>query len=212
MANIKYSELIDEVLPALAADPSDPVTENAIKRAVIEFCSSSWIWKYMPDPIDVVSGEAYYDLEPLTGTDITTIMDVLHNNVPITPKTTTQLDNEIPGWRTTKATPKYYTQVDTEQVILAPIPADNIATGLTMTLVLQPSQSATGFPKWIFNQYIYALADGAISKLMLMPGKPWSDAATGLDRRMRFEEAISNARNNSISALGRAAGRVAYQH
>ena len=31
MANIKYSELLDEVLPYLAADPSDPVTENAIK-------------------------------------------------------------------------------------------------------------------------------------------------------------------------------------
>lgn len=212
MANIKYSELIDEVLPALAADPSDPVTENAIKRAVIEFCSSSWIWKYLPDPMDVVAGEAYYDLEPLSGTDITTMMDVLHNNVPITPKTTTQLDNEIPGWRTTKLTPKYYTQVDTEQLILAPVPADNVASGLTMTLVLQPSQTATGFPKWIFNQYIYALADGAISKLMLMPGKPWSDAATGLDRRARFENAIANARNNSVSALGRAAGRVTYQH
>ena len=162
--------------------------------------------------MSVTANEAYYDLEPLSGTDITAIMDVLHNNVPLTPKTTTQLDHEIPGWRTTGATPKYYTQVDTEQLILAPVPPDNVANGLTMTLVLQPSQSATGFPKWIFNQYIYALADGAISKLMLMPGKPWSDAAVGLDRRARFEEAIANARNNSISALGRAAGRVASQH
>jgi hypothetical protein len=212
VANIKYSELIDEVLPALGADPSDPVTENAIKRAVIEFCASSWIWKYLPDPLSVTANEAYYDLEPLSGTDIVTIMDVLHNNVPLTPKTTTQLDHEIPGWRTTQATPKYYTQVDTEQLILAPIPPDNLANGLTMTLVLQPSQSASGFPKWIYNQYLYSLADGAISKLMLMPGKPWSDAATGLDRRTRFEQAIANARNSSVSALSRAAGRVAYQH
>lgn len=212
MANIKYSELLDEVLPLLAADPSDPVTENAIKRSVIEFCAGSWIWQYLPDPIDVAAGENVYDLEPPPGADITTIMDVSYNRVPLTDKSLTWLDQELPGWRSTRATPKYFTQVDTEQVILAPLPDTNLSGGLVMTLALQPSQSATSFPKWIFNQYIYTLADGAVSKLMLMPGKGWTDLQNGLDRRNRFEAAIANARNNSASALGRAATRVKSQH
>lgn len=212
MANVKYSELLDEVLPSLPADPSDPVTENAIKRAVIEFCASSWIWRYIPDPLSVVAGEAFYDLEPPAGADIATVIDVALNNVPLTPKAIEQLNAEIPGWRTTQVTPKYFTQVDTEQIILAAVPPTSITDGLTMTLALQPNQSATGFPKWIFNQYIYALADGALAKLMLMPNKPWTDAKTGADRRNRFEAAIANARNSVTSGLGRAAGRVKYQH
>lgn len=212
MANSKYSDLIDDVLPSLAADPSDPVTEHAIKRACIEFCNGSWIWKHLPDAIDVVAGEAFYDLEAPQGTDISAVMDVAHNNVPLTAKSVAWLDAQLPGWRTTRAAPKYYTQVDTEQVIVAAVPDAGISGGLTMTLALQPSQSATGLPKWIFNQYLYVLADGAMSKLMLMPGKPWTDLANGQDRRTRFEQGIANARTSALAALGRAAQRSTSQH
>lgn len=212
MANIKYSDLLDDVLPHLAADPSDPVTEYAIKRACIDFCSGSWLWKHIPDPVDVVAGENTYDLEPLPGTDIATVIAAEHNNVPLDPKAIEWLNKEIPGWRTTRNTPKYFTQVDTEQIILAAVPEASIASGLTLTLALQPAQNSTGMPKWIVNQYLYVLADGAMARLMLMPNKPWTDLATGQDRRSKFEAAIANARASAVSALGRAAQRTASQH
>lgn len=212
MANTKYSDLIDDVLPSLAADPSDPVTEHAIKRACIEFCNGSWIWKHLPDPIDVAAGEAYYDLEAPAGADISAVMDAAHDNVPLGAKSVAWLDAQLPGWRTSRAVPKYYTQIDTEQVILASMPDSNIASGLTLTLALQPSQSATGLPKWIFNQFLYTLADGAIARLMLMPGKPWTDLVNGADRRKNFEAGIANARSSALAALGRAAQRGTSQH
>lgn len=212
MANIKYSDLLDDVLPNLSADPSDPVTEYAIKRAVIDFCALSWVWKHLPDPIDVTAGEATYDLEPLPATDIVAVMAAKHNNVPLDPKGLDWLNREIPGWRTTRHTPKYFTQVDTEQIILAAVPEATIVGGLSLTLALQPSQNSTGFPKWIANQYLYALADGAIARLMLMPGKPWTDLVNGQDHRTKFDNAIANARAHAVSALGRAATRTASQH
>ena len=212
MADILYSDLINEVLPHLAADPSDPVTENAIKRAVIEFCRESWIWRFLPDPQNVRSGLLEYDLEPPSCADIAAVIDVEYNKVPLTPKSLVWLNKEIPGWRTTRAAVKHYTQIDTEQLILAPLPADNITNGLAMTLALQPSQSAACFPKWIANQYIYPIAEGAVAKLMLMPGKPWTDLATGQDHRIRFEQAFNDAREAAVSALGRAAVRTSPQH
>lgn len=208
----KYSELIDDVLPSLAADPSYPVVENAIKRACIEFCAGSWLWKHLPDAIDVTAGESTYDIELLPATDITTVIAAELNNVTLEPKTIEWLNKEIPGWRTTLKTPKYFTQVDTEQVILAAVPDASITAGLTLTIALQPSQNSTGLPKWIFNQYLYALADGAIARLMLMPAKPWTDLINGQDRRSRFEAAIANARSNAVSALSRAAMRTTSQH
>lgn len=212
MANIKYSELLDEVLPYLAADPSDPVTENAIKRTVIEFCAGSWIWKHLPDPLDVVAGEATYDLEPLSGTDVTTVLAAELDGVPLAPKDVPWLNREIPRWRTVQARPKYFTQIDTEHVILAALPDANITAGLTLTLALQPSQAATSFPKWIFNQYLYVLAEGALAKLMMMPNKPWTDIKNGADRRTKFEAGMANARASAVSALGSAPQRVSAQH
>jgi len=212
MSNTKYSDLLDDVLPSLAADPSDPVTEHAIKRTVIEFCASTWIWKHLPDPIDVVAGEAVYDLEPLPATDVATVMSVSLDGYMLFAKTTDWLDANEPGWRSVTGAPRYFTQVDTEQVILAQVPASSSAGGLTATLALQPSQNSTGFPKWIANQYLYALADGAIARLMLIPGKPWTDLNTGADKRSRFEAAMANARNTAVAGLGRAPTRTASQH
>lgn len=212
MANTKYSDLMDDVLPTLAADPSDPVTEHAIKRSVIEFCAGSWIWKYLPDAIDVTAGEAVYDLEPLPATDIAAVMSVALDGYPLDAKATDWLDANVPGWRTTRATPRYFTQVDTEQVILAQVPAATLVGGLVLTMAMQPSQNSTGFPAWIANQHLYALADGAISRLMLMPNKPWTDLANGQDRRAKFDAAISNARANAVGGLSRAPTRTASQH
>ena len=208
----KYSELINDVLPSLAADPSYPVTEYAIKRACIDFCAGSWLWQYLPDPIDVEAGEAFYDLEPETGADVSAVMDVAHNNVPIKAKSIAWLDANLPGWRTTPAVPKFYTQVDTDQIILAAVPDSNITNGLTMTLALQPSQTAVGLPKWIFNQYMYVLAEGAIARLMLMPNKPWTDLQNGAAKDSAFRGAIANARASAVAALGRAEHRVTPQH
>ena len=212
MVIIKYSELLDDVLPNLAADPSDPVTEYAIKRACIEFCAGSWIWKELSDPIDVTAGEAFYDLEPSNGADITAVMDVAYNGTPLPAKSVAWLDANLPGWRSNTATPQYFTQVDTEQIILAPVPAAALAAGLTLTLAMEPSRSSTGLPKWIFNQYMYTLADGAMARLMLMPDKPWTNLANGQDRRQQFEAGIASARASAVAGLGRATLRVASQH
>lgn len=208
----KYSEILNDVLPSLNADPSDPVTEYAIKRACVDFCAGSWIWQYLPDPIDVTAGEAYYDLEPEMGSDVTTVMDVAHNGVPLVAKSIMWLDKNLPGWRTTQGLPKYYTQTDTDQIILAPVPDTSIAGGLTMTLALQPNQASQGMPKWIVTQYLYTLAAGAMSRLMLMPNKPWTDLQLGAMHGQNFAGSIANARANTLAALGRAEHRVTSQH
>ncbi len=212
MANVKYSDLLTEVLPNLAADPSDPVTEHAIKRAVIKFCNDSWIWNYLADPISVSIGESTYDLEPPTGTDITTVISVAYDTVPMQNKPIDWLNSTIPAWRTTRLTPKYFTQVNTDQIILAPVPESTISNGLSIIVALQPSQTSTGFPKWIYSQYVYTLAQGAIAYLMLMPDKGWSNPKLGIAYMQSFESSIADARNDAVSSLGRSPTRSTPHH
>lgn len=212
MATTKYSDLLNDVLPHLAADPSDPVTEYHIRRAVIEFCADSWIWKYIPDPADIVAGESYYDIEIPTGTVLSSVLSVTYTGVPLDNKSTDWLDAEVPGWQTTQASVKYFTQIDLEQVILAPVPEYNVTEGLLMTLALQPSQSSVGFPSWIYNQYAYSLADGAVGYLMLMPNKPWTDFKMGATKMASFLTAKASARQAAVNALARAPVRTKGQH
>ena len=212
MATTKYSDLLDDVLPTLGADPSDPVTEHAIRQSVIDFCAGSWVWKHVPDPITVTAGESVYDIELPSATDVAVVMAVALDGEPLGVRSVEWLDANMPDWRTTRGTPKYFTQLDMEQMVLALVPESTIPNGLTMTLALQPSRASTGFPGWIANQHIEALADGAISRLMLMPNKPWTDLQTGQDRRMRFSAAMANARAAAVAGLGRAVLRTASQH
>lgn len=212
MANKKYADLINEVLPYLAADPSDPVTEQAIRRTVIQFCSESWIWKVFQDPVSVLIGISQYDLEPESGSDVSAVVAVELDGVPLIPKTPVLLNKEIPRWKTVAGTPKYFTQMDTESLYLAPLPQSSQNNALSITLALQPTQKSDGFPAWIYNQYADALIQGAVARLMLMSGKPWADPANGLDHRNTFTAEIANARNDAVSALGIAPVRVTPQH
>ena len=122
MAGTLTERLDKALLEVTATKNAAARAEYAIKRAVIDFCAGSWIWKHIPDPIDTTAGENTYDLEPPPATDITTVMSVALNNVPLTNKSLDWLDGNLPGWRTNTATPKHFTQVDTEQVIVAPVP------------------------------------------------------------------------------------------
>lgn len=210
--NIKYSDLISEVLPYLAAYPSDTLAENAIKRAAIEFCSGSMIWKHLPDAMDVIAGENEYILELPQGAEVSMVLNVSLDGAQLDPKTVDWLDSQCSGWLTDAAKPDYYTQIESEKIILAPLPSETVTAGLVLSFALQPSLTSTSFPKWIFSKFPYAITDGALAKLMLIPNKPWTDIQNGSDRRSRFESAIGTARESSSKALGRAPIRSTSYH
>ena len=212
MAFSKYSDMLQDVLPTLKADPSQPMTLYAIKRSVIEFCAGSWIWKVVGDPIDVTAYNGAYDLEPPNGCDISAVTAVTYCGMPLEARTVEWLNQHVPDWTTYPRRPRFYTQVDTEQVILAPTPDENHTGALVVTMALQPSHLSTTFPRWIYNQYIYDLAIGAMARLMMMTNKPWGDAKEGLDLRAQFDAAIANARASSMAALGSAPVRATSQH
>jgi hypothetical protein len=212
MATTKYIDLLTEVLPVLAADPSDPVTEAAIKRAAIEFCNGSWVWLHMPDLLDVEAGETTYDIDVPAGADVTTVVDAALDGTPLQNKSLAWLNANVPRWRKEPGTPRYFTQINTEQLMLAQLPAQTQAQALALTLALQPDQRATGMPRWIVTQYLYVIASGAIANLMLMPGQDWTDMALGAIKKAEFAAGVNDARNDALSALGRAPVRSTPQH
>lgn len=212
MSNVKYSDLLRDVLPHLGNGPSDPLVEAMIRSAVIEFCNQSWIWRYLPDPMDITAGEGTYDLEPPTGSDVAAVLSCSIDGNLILPASTDDLSDMYMRWQTLSGPARHYTQTDTNSLLLVPKPEFNIASGLMMVLALQPSRASTSFPDWIADQYAESLAAGALSRLMLMPGKAWSDSQTGLFHKDKFHSSIHAAKASGARGLSRATVRTAAQH
>lgn len=212
MASTKYSDMLTDVLPYLAADPSDPVTEYAIRRTVVDFCADTLLWRYIPDSQDVVAGEAYYDLDAPNGGQVNNVLYAKLDGVPLINKSVEWLNANEPRWDTDSGVSKYFTQLDSDQLILALVPDSSYTDGLSMMLSLYPSAESTSFPSWIANQYGYTIALGAVSRLMLMPQKPWTDLAVGSAFKSEYEGNKSNARADAVMALSRASVRTGNEH
>lgn len=210
MANTDYIDLFKDVLPDLASDPSDPATEAAIRRTVIELCSKSMVWQAQLAAINTVVAQSFYAITPPADADIAGLVSVNHNGTPLEPKDVAWLNANMPNWRTDTGSPQFYTQIEIDSVLLARAP-DTIAP-LNMLVALQPTSQAAGAPAWLMRRYRYAIADGACAHLMLMANKPWTDLANGQDRRTKFENALANARAEAVSAFGSAPTRTTSQH
>ena len=207
MSNVKLSELLPDVLPQLNADPSEPVVEHAIKRAAIEFCELSRVWRHVPDPQSIIAGESFYDIEAPMGADVVGVLSVKADGVLLQAQTITQLDQLVPGWRSPGRV-QYFAQLDTEQIMLAPAPDTAAENGLDMVLALRPSASSTTIPKWMMARYGQAIAHGALSRLYLMTGKPWADGSLGTLMRDRFMTGVAAAKSDGETGMGTAVIRT----
>lgn len=207
---MKYTAFFPDVKPHLNADPSDPVVENAIKNAAIDFCKRSMIWREYPDAITVLTGIASYDLEPESNADITMVMTARIDGELLTPQRQDQLDEALPAWQKNTGRVRQFTQLDMSSITLAPVP-DAPAT-LALALALQPKRTSSDLPDWIATQYWEGIAAGATSRLMLMNNKPWTDLATGIDKRSQFDAAIGDAKQAALHGLGRGVMRTTPQH
>lgn len=209
---MKYTDLLPDVLALLATDPSEPVAIIAARNTVIDFCGRSWLWRAYGDPISVEAGVASYDVEIPAGTHLVTVMSVRLAGVPLDPTSEVSLDEKNPTWQSDSATPKQYSMLTPETIELAPVPDSNYPNGLVIQYALQPNRAATTFPDWIGDDFWEGLVAGTASRLMLMPGKPWTDGKAGAYYRDQFDSAVAEAKVWALRGLVRAPTRTTSQH
>ena len=80
------------------------------------------------------------------------------------------------------------------EIRLYPIPGSAAATGLVARASLKPSEAATGVSDAIASRYRAHIADGALSILMMDPGKAWTNLEQAAFRMTLFDTAIAEIR------------------
>jgi len=139
------------ILPYVPGCPT-PLIEAEVLRTAIQFCKDSWIWQ-LDEEHTVLDGNSSITLSVTSGA------------------ATTGCQISIDGTGFNE-----YTRSGAAVTLDDARTAD---TDFDTTVFLKPAMDATSLPDFLYNDWHEAITAGAKATLMLMPGKPWSNAKMG---------------------------------
>jgi hypothetical protein len=166
-----YFNLIRPYAPGCA----DVTAKFGLRQAATDFLERTRLWRYSaaysalenePVAITTPAGSVLIDIEK-----------AIFDDVPLEPKTTAWLDENMHGWRAGEftGTPRYITQTEENTVILVPS-----ATGtLSLYVWLKPSPTADELPEFMSEQHRTTLAHGALGYILAIPNQSFTNMDMG---------------------------------
>lgn len=175
---------LNQVLPYVEGCP-DMLALLHLRNAAIEFCERSLVWQATLTPIVTVLNQRTYNFAPALPADsvVAKLLSVRRGGVPMT------LASEVAGDSPQAPLDTVGTTALRSQLVLGMAP--QAGQQLVARVALKPSQAAVDFDDGLFEQYIEAIAQGAIARLQAIPSKAWTADPT--TARSNFERAINSA-------------------
>lgn len=192
---MKLDAILPYLLPDVPAVP-DITAKQALLMSAIEFCVQTHAWDEILDPLLVEHGVNEYDIEVAQGSRVAAVKSVWIANNELQPVTMPALQLRIPNWQTaTGSVPAFYTApVDNSTIKVYPIPENPVETYLTIRVAYAPTLSATSIPDSVINRYLEVLVAGAKHRLMMTPGKSWSNLQLAAVHKATFDDGIIRAK------------------
>lgn len=212
MATVQFTDWLPYVQAEVDGCPRAMIMD-AIRQTVIAFCGRSRIWRLQCNPLTTQVGVNTYSLEIPSYAQCVSVRSVIYNDWKpvLEERTTEQLDAAYVEWRTTSGKPKYYVFQSPNIITFDKVPDAEV--GVQVLVALKPRQNALEVDEMIFEEYRDQIASGAISRLMLMVDKPWSNAQIGVMHAGRFEDSVNVALSRANHGFGtRHAARVKPQY
>lgn len=194
MANVAYSAFYPYLIP-LVPHVADPVAEQAVRAACIDFCEGSLIWQAPMDPIMTIKGEPAYSLDAPTGAKLVHVIDLYYNGQRLEKESISNVASKFStDWMQPEGTPSAYLMFNSNEVTLVLKPDTTLVNALTGILAFAPTRASTAIVDYIFEDYAEEIVHGAAAKLMLVPNQQWTDPKMALGYMKQFSADIANAR------------------
>lgn len=188
MATVRWNSFFPYVSPDVLECP-DITVEIAIRDAATEFCQRTHVWKELSDLVTTQVGESLYDLEPPSGAVVEKILGLQADGEPLE---FTRVDHLPRQWTTSTGTPIRAVYETDDQIRLYPTPDE--AGDYRAVFVLTPSANSSGLPGRIFERYRETIAHGAKHRLMMTPGKTWSNPSMASYHMSQFMRGVNDAK------------------
>lgn len=194
---------LPEILPDVPGCTSD-MAIRALRNTIIEFCEKSLIYQDTMDAVTVLQGITDYDLEPPKDYRIQKIMKVwylgqeLEALAPDSIGVPDAYRTSITGYNPSSGPPAGYTQKDVDTFTILPIPDQKYVASITMRVALVPLRTVTEVVDFLFEIWGETLGFGAKARLMLTPGKPYSNNEAANFNQVRYMTGLNDARQRAL--------------
>ena len=183
---MKYSDFTIQVKPEAGGAP-DFLIERAVRDAAIDFCQRTDVYVPEPEFIGIIKGVNEYAVTIPTGTELNHIIDIYDNKTALRPISYNELLRRL-GDETEQGQPKYYAQRDNTEFFLAPIPSSNDS--FRVVYSVKPTATSTSIPDTIGKEYRETIVHGALFRLQMMSGEPFSDPGAAQANRALYEREV----------------------
>lgn len=207
-----HTAFLDYVMPEVPGC-TNAMALLAIKNTIIDFCEKSLILQQDHDPVTAVADVVDYDFEPPTGYLVLKIMNAWYKGQKLDPYSPDQVEtpsvyNQNSGYLVNRGDPRFYLQKDARTFSLYPIPRETVPLSVTMRIAVKPTRSSTSIDDIIFEEYAEIIGHGAVSRLALSPGKPFSNRQLAADKQSLYIAGLNVARDRAQKGYVRASKHV----
>ena len=208
------SKFLPYVIPHVAGC-SDPMAEQVIRSACIEFCNGTLLVQELTTTT-LTAGAQDYEVDVPSSSVLVKVLGVLVEDAWIKPST---IENVRSGLALRGATENttlaegtphtYFQKTPTAtEISVYPVPKVTVTNGLAVRAAFAPSRASTTVADVLFEDWVEEIAAGAVSRLLMMPGQPFSAPALAGAYRAQFDVGVRSAAILARSGLIAASSRV----
>lgn len=196
-----WSSWYPDLAPHVPRCPN-PVMAHELRRAAQAFFSATRAWRVDLPVKPVAAGTESVLVQPADASqDLVRIEAAWFDGRQLSPVTPETLDAMHPtAWHEMTGSVEHYLEMEPGQLRLFRIPMADAQQGLKLRLSVTPSETATGLPDDIALRFRDAMHVGAKARLMLYPGKPWSNPELAAVYAQAFTGLIERANVNAARA------------
>lgn len=188
-----YEDFLSRVIPDVAGCP-EPVAIQAIKDAVIEFCSKSSAYQQDLDAISLIANTSEYDLDAPTGYRVSRLMKVWRGDTELHPASPDMI--RVPdAYKRSEgsAPPRFYFQKTSLTISFLDVPKVSERSAIIIRAALCPTRDSTSVDDEIYELWAEEIAHGAKHRLMLVPGKTYSNPQSSAVEKGFFDAGVNKA-------------------
>jgi hypothetical protein len=197
---MQLEDFLPMVLP-YATGCAEIQAEHAVRQAATEFFDRTDAWTQDLDEVLTVAGETDYEFEIDAQSTITRLLRVRigGQDVPLVRRGSSAGIDYSPA--------RVAMAVDRATLRILGAPAvDDVP--ILVSVALAPSPRAVSITDSVARPHANAITYGALSRLLMMPGKPFTDMRAAQVFEAKFIEAINTAKARAFYQNAHAPARV----
>lgn len=189
-----WSTWFPDLLPHVPGCPQI-LAEHELRRAAQVLMRRTRAWRIDEAARPVVAGQATVSVAPTSAElELVRVEAVWFDGKPLEPVTDDVMDALYShDWRSDTGTPSRFLQWVPGKIRLYPLPDADAVTGVTLRLSVAPSESSTGLPDDLAIRFRDEIHVGAKARLMLYPGRPWTNPDLGAVYGQAFDSLVGTA-------------------